>query len=76
MRHMLGVLTLGTILATTAVAVHAGSAADLGLPPLDPMSGAAAFAPADEPDVEQALPPYRVQHEENKESGPINGSDQ
>jgi hypothetical protein len=37
---------------------------------LDPMGRAAAFSPADEPNVEQATPPpYQVQHEENQDSG-------
>lgn len=70
MRQLFGILILGSMLATTAAAAHAGDAADLGLPPLDPMGGAAALAPADEPDVqvEQTTSPYQ-QHEENKDSG-------
>jgi hypothetical protein len=69
MRQMLGALVLGIVLTTAAVAAHANGSADLGLPPLDPMGGAAALAPADEPGVQQDLRPYQVvQHEENKDS--------
>ncbi len=70
MRQMLRALILGTVLATAAVAAHANGSADLGLPPLDPMGGAAVLAPADEPDAQPVPQPYWVvQHEENKDSG-------
>ncbi len=71
MRQMLGALILGTVLATTAIAAQAN---DLGLPPLDPMGGAAAIAPVDEPNVPQApQPTWVVQREENIDPG--SGSD-
>jgi hypothetical protein len=70
MRQMLGVLILGTMLAATAAAASPAGAADLGLPPIDPMGGAAALAPADEPEIQQTTSPYPLQHEENKDSGP------
>jgi hypothetical protein len=70
MRQMLGALILGTMLTIPPIAAHANGATELGLPPLQPMGGAAVLAQADEPDVQQAPRPYWVvQREENSDSG-------
>lgn len=60
MRRMFGTLILGTLLATAAIAGHGNGLGDLGLPPLQPMGGAVAFAAGDEPDIQPAPQPSWV----------------